>query len=137
MRISRSKKRDLIIAAVEKCKPALGLDDWALGLNFYNRHKDLPKEDQEDAPSAQVTPQDEYAIAQMDFVLDAIDPEDINEVVIHELVHCIQSPLESVAHTLAADDDAKHEWVRREKERVVRHITRVLQPLLENTIDAS
>lgn len=138
-RPSRTSKRKKIIELVERWKPILHLDSWVLAVSFFNDDSDLPEEDRGEGVAGLADSRDEYELGELGFVLDHIGPDDLEETVVHELVHTIQAPLEHAAIVMAGDDKVKLEWIRKEKERVVRHLTRIFLSLRlreEQSIDA-
>lgn len=73
----------------------------------------------------------EYREAMLRFTTDEIvrDNYDINELVAHELTHCLTHPLESIADLYAKEHPDAKEWVRQATERVVTDIADIFVAL--------
>lgn len=99
----------------------LRLWDWTLAATFPPEMKDR----------ANCSASPEYQEAVMEFNLARIAPQEERDMVLHEMGHCMVEDLASLAVTLAKEDPAALEWIRRAEERLTSHIQRVVSGLLD------
>ena len=103
-----------IAELVEKYKPLLGLSEWTI--RIANGEPNDTPEDKQCKAACLAAP--EYQDATLFFSLDRIETGDnLEELVLHEMTHCLTWPISGCANTLAGDDPRLQEWVRIEEER--------------------
>ena len=89
----------------------MGLDRW--NLLVVNAKPDDPE-----PCKASCLAMPEYTMATLTFDLTRLETgDDLEELVVHEMAHCLTWGLANVAETLAGDDPKLREWVRLEEER--------------------
>ena len=108
-------------ARVRFWKKRLGLSDWSFKIEYG------PMEDADAACSAQP----EYRHCILHFHLEAIPVGELDNFVAHEMIHALVWGLGNAAHSLAAGDKSKEEWVRTEEEGLVTALERLFVGMLD------
>lgn len=91
-------------------KKRLGLSGWRIAVSFGS-------DEEECEASCSAAP--EYRAAMLRFDLTKIAPDELDNYVVHELLHLVGWPLANAAQTMAAGDPAKLEWVRTLEEHLI------------------
>jgi hypothetical protein len=110
-----------INALVKKWRKRMMLDRWTMRvkIGYFNDADDRSKAANASLP--------EYEDAELYFDVARIAPnEDLEELVVHELVHSLVSPLVQAGDKLAGENEAAKELVRAANERSTTWITRAL-----------
>jgi hypothetical protein len=90
---------------VEQYREPLGLDRWQIRI--------VAGEQVDPDATASCDAQPEYRSATLSFDLAKMKTgDDLEEFVVHEMVHCLTWPIHTCAETLAGKDPRLQEWVR-------------------------
>lgn len=109
---------DRVHELIKQYRSIMGLDPWVLHVVRVEHQEGDPE-----AHKASCTAQSEYRQAALTFDFNRMETgDDLEEIVLHELAHCLTHPLEHVADTLAGDNPILQEWVRHNTERTVTDI---------------
>jgi hypothetical protein len=107
-------------------QPAMGLEKWTIRLMASD--KDGEGEKEPCKASCQAAP--EYRDAMVTFTFDRFETgDDVEEIVVHELSHCLTWPQTHIADVLAGEDPKLKEWARLECERVCTDVGEVILAL--------
>lgn len=110
-------------ARVRFWKKRLRLTDWSLSVEFGKM---------DDGADAACSAAPEYRHATLHFCLEQIPLADMDHYVCHELLHTLVWPLANAAHTMAAGDKVKEEWVRNEEEGLVTALEKLFVGMAED-----
>lgn len=104
------KTRTQIHKYVKKWRKILRLQDWRLRVLV----RDTTPSDDKDPCKGSCHAAPEYREALLTFTLDLIEaePTDLEELVAHEMSHCISWPLTQMADEFAKQHEGLKEWAR-------------------------
>lgn len=128
--MTRREKERRIRGIVSKLVPILGLESWRIELRFYGTKSEMGRETDE-ALSAGCHAEPEYKNAVIVFALDEFKPEELPELVLHELLHIPIFELTAVLDRWANAKKERIETNRVATERVTNHMTYVVGKLLD------
>lgn len=118
----RRVSKKAVLERVAHWRSRLLLDDWALGVIVDA----MPPED--DATAANAA-EPEYRRATLYFDPYQIPAKELDDYVVHELLHCLTEPLAQLATVAAGDDPMRKEAVRMAEEELVTRLERVCRSL--------
>jgi hypothetical protein len=119
--VSRAAKKDRILALLGHYRPQLGLNDWKLNIQWFNKRDGQP-----DPSAASCCASPEYREADLSFTLDELPMLELPGIVLHELLHAVLWEMTSAMDRWAKGDVEREETARRALERVTVHLERVL-----------
>jgi hypothetical protein len=115
--VTRITKRR-VLALVRQWRTKLHLSEWHLGVVVDTIPPDA-------AARADASASPEYREATLRFDPAEIDPAELEEMVVHELLHCHVETLGHLALVMAGEDAVRKEAVRMAEEELVTRLTRV------------
>jgi hypothetical protein len=122
--VTRAQKRKRIEALVAAWQSPLGLANWTVSLSFDGGCKE----------QASCSANPEYRDAKLNFNLRRIGPQEIDEVVAHELMHCHGWAVAALALNWAGKEQVKREAVRQAEELLTTAVSRAFLPLLPRVV---
>lgn len=119
-----------VIRLIKRIKKELLLSDWRVEINFSER----PHEnDGEYTVFAKITPDDVYKLAQLT-VFPAFWKHPVPEQLLrHELLHILVSPMERIAISLREGNLHTEEEIDQANERLTTHLEHILSTMKEAT----
>lgn len=124
---SKRPSQAAVLRRVHYWKKRLNLHEYRVGVEFG------PDPDPEAGADADCLAMPEYLEAKVRFDLDAIDPERIDQFVVHELLHIPTWRLVNFASSMCGEDAAKVETLREHNELLVTYLDRLVLALTQET----
>jgi hypothetical protein len=122
--VNRGAKRKRIYALASAWQAPMGLANWTISVHFDDA---VPEQ-------ASCIANPEYRTAKLTFNLKRIGPEEIDELVAHELFHCHGWAVAALAFKWAGKDPERRDVVRQAEELLVTATSRAFLPLLPKVV---
>lgn len=122
--MTRAQKRKRINALVGAWQGPLGLANWTVSVCFDDS---VPEQ-------ASCIANPEYRTARLTFNLRRVGPEEIEELVVHEMIHCHGWAVAALALKWSGRDAERRDVVRQAEELLVTAVSRAFLPLLPRVV---
>ena len=119
-----ARKRRRILALTEVWRVPLGLGSWSFDVRFEDT---VPEQ-------ASCVADPEYRKAVLIFNLRRLAADELDETVLHEMLHCIGWPIAALAIKWAHGDKERREVARQAEELLITHLSNVILPMLPRVI---
>lgn len=122
--VTPAQKRYRIRTLVEVWRVPLGLGNWALEVHFNDATDE----------QASCVADPEYRKGLLTFNLKRLSVDELDETVLHEMLHCVGWPIAALAGKWAGRNRERAEVVRQAEELLITHLSNVILPLLPRVV---
>lgn len=127
----------MVLECVSKYQSLLGLSGWEITVKFPKKLGSLNSEGEFVEHTADCEAWPHYKQAVLQFSLKKIEPYQILELVVHELLHCHVWELAAFAQSMAQEDPVKLELAEKMEEALTTTLTEIILEQANQAVDCA